>query len=113
MTCKERVGEAKLYSASESVLGEAVLHPRGCMGARQHHLDIILSRDPCGLKELLERGGHCVTASLHNGILVLDLSGLTGYPCVIEAPNPLGWRRVYVMLSRSGSIYISSCRGRR
>ena len=85
------------------------LHPRGCMGASRPHLDVELPRDPCGLRAFLSRGGHRVRARRLGSELVVDLSRLLGYPCMIRiegAPGFLGGK-VYVMVSRSGRLYVA------
>lgn len=107
MNCKRHLGEASVYTHQGRVPAEAVLHPRGCMNAKSTHIDVLLPMDPCGLREAL--GGNCLRGESSGGYLVIDLSPRLGYPCTLEVPNPLGWSRVYMMASRSGSIYVGEC----
>jgi len=95
---------------SQPVQARALVHPAGCMGARQAHLDITLEGDPCGLTEYLSRGGGIrVRARLLGGCLVVDVSHALGVPCILEVcPAPTGrGGRVYLMRSRSGTLYLS------
>lgn len=109
MTCKQDIGTAILASHDKRTIARVLLHPKGCLSARQDHIDVLLERDPCGVKELLRRGGHCIRIIPQGEYMTIDLSTIMGYPCSIELPNPYGWRRVYLMLSRSGSLYVTRC----
>lgn len=109
MTCKQDIGTAIITSHDKRTYARALLHPKGCLSAHQDHLDLLLEEDPCGLKELLKRGGHCIRTIPQGEHMTIDVSAILGYPCTIELPNPYGWRRVYIMLSRSGSLYLARC----
>jgi len=89
---------------------ESIWHPRGCMGARQDHLDIILPRRPlCGLREAFRRGGSVFRPVISgDGRLRIDLSRHLGYYCVLELewPGRETPRRVYIMLTRGGRLYV-------
>ncbi|MCE4600223.1 MAG: hypothetical protein F7C38_01470 [Desulfurococcales archaeon] len=109
--CKRRIRDALVTSASGTHRAEAYLHEKGCMGASQTHIDIVLARDPCGLRELLARSGHCVRASHAGGEVLVDLSGMLGFPCTIVFEDPGGFSRsrLYLMATRSGALYVSRC----
>ena len=90
------------------VEARAYYHPRGCLGAREEHLDVEVDRDPCGLLEYLSRGGLRVRARSLGGCLVVDVSHALGVACVVEVcPAPRRGGRVYLMRSRSGRLYLS------
>ena len=85
-----------------------ILHPRGCMGARHTHLDFTLPRDPCGLTEYLSKGGARANAWRSGGCLEVDLTLVLGVECRLSiCPPPVWGSRVYLMLSRSGSLYLT------
>jgi len=95
---------------SQPTPARATLHPAGCMGARQAHLDLEPQGDPCGLTEYLaRRGGVRVRARILGDCLVVDVSHALGVPCLLEVcPAPQGrGGRVYLMRSRSGTLYLS------
>ena len=111
--CKRRLPPALIVGPDGSrVRVRAVLHPRGCMGARFTHVDVELGSDPCGLRVVLGRGGHRVRARVSAGETVVDLSGILGYTCVVYVPYELGGV-VYVMVSRGGRLYVAPASGRR
>ncbi len=89
----------------------STVHPAGCMGARQWHLDADPPPgDPCGLLEALHRGGHRLPARVVGDCVEVNLEGL-GVPCVIRvcpAPRWLRSPRVYVMATRSSKIYLAA-----
>lgn len=109
MDCKKRAGNACIYASDHTVSAPVFLHPKGCLSARRDHMDVVLSRDPCGLKSLFSKGGHCIEGRRSGDYILIDLSSILGYPCLLEIPNPLSWTKVYLMLSRSGALYVSSC----
>ena len=88
---------------------QSILHPKGCMGARTTHLDVEVERDPCGLLEFFGRGGSCLPARREGGGVIVDLSGVLGYPCVLRLRGLKYTGRVYLMVSRRGSLYIAPC----
>ena len=106
--CKRR-GPRILYEGPEgTVEAGSQLHPRGCMGAGQEHIDAIVPRGYAWLLRALARGGHRVAAKLEADCLLIDLHDALGVPLALRVcPAPWRTRRVYVMATRSGRLYIA------
>jgi len=115
--CKTRGPAVHLVAGSATVQAPSLIHPRGCMRARLPHLDILLARDPCGLKEFLGRGGATVRARYCCEEWRADLTPLLGIPCTIIIRGPPGFLRrsgrFYLMTTRSGAIYLAPARPRK
>ncbi|MCE4625414.1 MAG: hypothetical protein F7C35_06075 [Desulfurococcales archaeon] len=114
MRCKRLWGKAVIYGPGETVEAPYYVHPRGCMGARQNHIDIALERDPCGLLEILSRGGHRVRVKFSGDDMVIEMGRVVGVPCTIIVGDTPKWLRkstVYVGRGGSGALYVSPVNG--
>jgi len=102
--CKKRL---KAYISIENTRLplEAYYHPKGCMKAKQPHLDL-----PCiePLRTLtVKRGLILICKNLRNCIeLTEPITGITLAIC-LEDGEPLCRTSVYIMRTRSKKIYIS------
>ncbi|MCE4609013.1 MAG: hypothetical protein F7C36_01355 [Desulfurococcales archaeon] len=92
---------------------EAFYHPATCRGIRYPHIDIVLPEDQCGIKSYFLRGGGAVPYHYHNGLFVVNLGDVMGYPCILEIDlSGLGLKIekhkgiIYIRLSRSGNLYV-------
>lgn len=112
--CKRR-GPRIIYEGPEgTVEAGSLLHPRGCMGAGQEHIDATVPRGYGWLFEALARGGHRVPSRLEADCLLIDLHEALGVPLTIRVcPAPWEARRVYIMATRSGRLYIAPVSGRK
>ncbi|MEB3764706.1 MAG: hypothetical protein GSR77_00855 [Desulfurococcales archaeon] len=100
-------------SLDNAVNLEAFYHPATCRGIRYPHLDIILPGDDCGIKTYFARSGGSVSYRYHDGLLVVNIGEILGYPCLIEVDisrlkikiiKHMG--SVYVRISRRGNLYV-------
>ncbi len=87
------------------------LHPRGCMHAKMPHLDM----EPVGVLAELARkrglGARCWSA---RGVIVIEVPEL-GLEVRIEAQGArlACGSRVYIMMTRSGHVYIAPVEAQR
>ena len=111
-SCKTRV----LVALGAPELGEervarGELHPRGCMGARESHLDVdALGWGPLG-DAARARGFHATCTSVGGGVVLHG--GPLASPVRVRILEPRGLRlrcasrRAYVMATRRGMVYIA------
>ena len=84
-------------------------HKSKCMGARYPHLDLPIEHSPKILVDLVYKRGvnmECIDAS--NDCVILNIS-ILGYAlrlCVNKRKIRCGARRIHVMKTGSGNIYI-------
>ncbi len=110
---KKRLSAYLRGSLNNIIKLEAFYHPATCRGIRYPHLDIILSDEECGIKTYFNRGGGSVPYRYHDGLLVIEIGEILGYPCLIEVDvSSLKIRRIkhmgslYIRISRRGNLYV-------
>ncbi|KSW11397.1 hypothetical protein CF15_00605 [Pyrodictium occultum] len=84
---------------------KAHYHPKGCMRARQSHVDLPCSIEPlCSLAA--KRGMKLACRSLEGCITVMEpVTGIEARLCS-QSGSLACSRQVYVMRTRGGSLYI-------
>ena len=107
--CKRRGPPVLLEYHGGTLTLPSILHPKGCMGARRTHLDVEVVRDPCGLLIFFRRGGLCLPAIRSGGGVLVDLYEVLGYPCTLLVRGLEYTGRVYIMVTRRGSLYLAPC----
>ncbi len=98
-----------VWGNTSSVYVTAFYHPRGCMGARENHLDIPRDRALRPLEELLLPRGVSLRCRQQGDAVQLECNEV-GLSLLIEAE---GWHlrcgryRAYAMLTKSGNVYVA------
>lgn len=107
MGCKEEI-RVRLITGTDSYVLKAFHHPRGCMRARQDHLDLENIVSKTWLWEIARPRGHSLYCNVVGNCIVLEerVLGLRAMICPLGGIALRCRREVYVMVSRSGWLYI-------